>query len=63
MSRNPAQNFLSLLAGGYGFAGGIFLLLNQVMVATPGGVGGMARWSGAGLPDLDNHHRTPQLHR
>ena len=44
MRRNPAQDFFSFLLGGGLFAGGIFLLLNQVMVATPGGIGGMGRW-------------------
>ena len=47
MPRNPAQDFFSFLLGGALFVGGIFLLLSQVMVATPGGLGGMGRWSGA----------------
>lgn len=47
MPRNPAQDFFSFLLGGCLFAGGIFLFLNQVMVATPGGMGGFGRWGGA----------------
>lgn len=47
MRRNPAQDFLSFLFGGGLFAGGIFLLLNQVMVATPGAFGGFGRWGGS----------------
>ena len=47
MSRKPARDFFSFLLGGGLFAGGIFLLLNQVMVATPGGIGGMGRFGGS----------------
>ncbi|MCT0224296.1 hypothetical protein [Synechococcus sp. CS-1328] len=47
MHRSPAQDFFSFLLGGGLFAGGIFLLLNQVMVATPGGIGAMGRGGGA----------------
>lgn len=46
MSRNPAQDFFSFLLGGGLFAGGIFLLLNQVMVSSPGGIGGLGRFGG-----------------
>lgn len=47
MDRNPAQDFLTFLLGGALFVAGMFLFLNQVMVATPGGLGGIGRWGGA----------------
>ena len=47
MRRNPAQDFFSFLFGGGLFAGGIFLLLNQVMVSSTGRIGGLGRWGGA----------------
>jgi hypothetical protein len=47
MDRNPAQDFLTFLLGGALFVAGMFLFLNQVMVTTPGGLGGIGRWGGA----------------
>lgn len=47
MSRKPAQDFLSFLLGGGLFAGGIFLLLNQVIVTTAGAGIGFGRFAGA----------------
>jgi hypothetical protein len=46
MARNPAQDFLTFLLGGALFAAGVFLFLNQVMVASSGGLGGLGRWGG-----------------
>lgn len=47
MQRNPTQDFFSFLFGGGLFTGGIFLFLNQVMVSSAGGSGGVGRWGGA----------------
>jgi hypothetical protein len=49
MSRNPAQDFFAFLLGGCLFAGDIFLLLNQVMFSSLGGIGpgGFGRWGGS----------------
>ncbi|MEB3200369.1 MAG: hypothetical protein VKK62_07570 [Synechococcaceae cyanobacterium] len=47
MRRNPAQDFFSFLLGGGLFAGGVFLLLNQVMVSSSGSMfGGFGRIGG-----------------
>ena len=53
MSRNPAQDFFTFLLGGGLFSGGIFLLLNQVMVSSFGGGGnGSGRFGGFYRPGL-----------
>lgn len=50
MSRNPANDFLLFIAGGSLFAGGIFLLANQVMASSAFGYrgAGWGRWGGGG---------------